>query len=430
MKPLPRAQAAWNGRQYVPGQLSGLAVLCLVFLPYALGHYLSCLLRTVNAVLAPQLVSAAGLTPGDLGLLTSAYFFAFALAQLPVGIALDRYGPRLVQFLMLLLAAVGTLAFAGSGDFVQMLCARTLMGLGLAGCFMAAVKAISTWISPTRLPSVQGYLIAAGGLGAASSTLPVRLFLQHADWRWLFIFLAAACVIVGLLILLLAPTPPAAPRKTFSFGVLAEVYRHPAFRETAALVLVPHTVFFGIQGLWIGRWLTDVARLPEQSVAWLLYLGMAAVIFGAIAVGMVTEWAAKRGADAITVAGVGVALFVVVQCGFVMSFRPSFALLSVLFTLVGTITGIEYTIVAQAMPPALTGRASTCLNLLIFTGAFIVQAGFGQIVGLWTPDAAQHYPAAAYQAAFFVLVMLQLPGIAWFVWRRRSPARKPVESLL
>jgi hypothetical protein len=54
---------------------------------------------------------------------------------------------------------------------------------------------------------------------------------------------------------------------------------------------MPHTVFFGIQGLWISRWLSDVARYSEEAVGYLLYLGMAAVIFGAIAVGMVTEWA-------------------------------------------------------------------------------------------------------------------------------------------
>jgi MFS family permease len=423
------ARAVWRGRQHVPGQLPAAAVLCLVFIPYALGHYLSCLLRTVNAILAPQLMAAAGLSAAELGLLTSAYFLAFALAQLPVGLALDRYGPRRVQCAMLLVAALGTLAFAGSGTFAQMLAARTLMGLGLAGCFMAAVKAVSTWISPARLPSVQGYLIAAGGLGAASATLPVRLFLQFADWRWLFILLALGCVVVGAMILLLAPTPPAAPPKRFDRRVLVDVYRHPAFRETASLVLIPHTVFFGVQGLWIGRWLTDVGRFPEESVAWLLYLGMAAVIFGAISVGMVTEWAAKRGYDSITVAAVGVALFVAVQCAIALNWQPGIAQLAVAFTLVGTITGIEYTIVAQAMPPALTGRASTCLNLLIFTGAFLVQAGFGQVLGLWQPDSANRYPAAAYSAAFGTLVLLQLPGLAWFAWRRRRVlSRNTVES--
>ncbi|MBB3220595.1 MFS transporter [Pseudoduganella umbonata] len=429
------APASASASAPAPASLSGPAVLCLVLLPYALGHYLSCLLRTVNAVLAPQLVGAAALTPGDLGLLTSAYFLAFALAQLPVGVALDRFGPRVVQVPMLLLAAAGTFAFAFGTGFMSLLVARTVMGLGLAGCFMAAVKAIATWIPPARMPSVQGYLIAAGGLGAASSTLPVGLFLQHADWRTLFVLLALCCVALAMLILLVAPAQAAAPKQPFGVAVLAEVFRHPAFRETASLVLVPHTVFFGIQGLWIGRWLTDVGHYSEGDVAWLLSIGMGAVIAGALAVGMVTEWAGRRGAEPLTVAGVGVALFVAVQCGFVLGWQPAHfhysGMLSVLFALAGTITGIEYAIVARAMPPALTGRAATCLNLLIFLGAFVVQAGFGMIVGLWQPDAAQHYPAAAYQVAFGALVLLQLPGIVRFFRRRRRPLlANPVESPL
>ncbi len=168
---------------------------------------------------------------------------------------------------------------------------------------------------------------------------------------------------------------------------ITSVYRTPAFRSTISLVLLPHAVFFGIQGLWIGRWLSDVARFPDDAVAYLLYLGMAAVIFGAIAVGMITEWAGKRGVTPLDVAGAGIALFVLVQAAFVVGYKPSFQLLSVLFTLVGTVTGIEYAIVAQSMPRELTGRAATCLNLLIFVGAFLVQAGFGLVIGLWQPDA-------------------------------------------
>ncbi|SFU89207.1 MFS transporter [Pseudoduganella namucuonensis] len=412
------------GRVREPGTLSGLAMFCLVFMPFALGHFLSSLLRNINAVLAPQLLTELALTPGQLGLLTSACFLTFALVQLPIGMALDRFGPRRVQFAMLMVAAIGTMAFAGSREFTQLMVARAVMGVGLAGCFMAAVKAISTWISPAKLPSVQGYLIAVGGLGAASSTLPVRLALQYTDWRWLFILLAGGCAIVALLIYLLAPTPPAAPPKPFTRRMLGEICGHPAFRETAGLVLLPHAVFFGIQGLWIARWLADVARFPEQAIAWLLYLGMAGVIFGAISVGMITEWAARRGIAPLTVAAAGIALFIAIQCGFVLNWRPSYQLLSVLFTLVGTITGIEYAIVAQAMPPALTGRASTCLNLFIFLAAFAVQAGFGLVVGLWSPDLTRHHPAIAYQTAFGLLVLLQLPGLAVFCWRRWTRRRR------
>lgn len=402
-------------------RLSGVAVFLYVFLPFALGHYLSSLLRNVNAVLASTLTGELALSPGELGLLTSAFFFAFALVQLPVGMALDRYGPRRVQLAMLLVAACGALLFARGSGFVQLLLARAVMGCGLGGCFMAAVKAVSNWIAPSRLPSVHGYLIAVGGLGAATATMPVRALLAYTDWRGLFVAFAVLVACTGLLIALVYPRGDAAAvRRGPLLQALREVWRAPAFRGVTSLVLVPHAVFFGVQGLWIGRWLGDVARFPEAAVAYLLYLGMASVIFGAIAVGMITEWAGRRKVPPLDVAAAGITVFVLVQAGFVIGYRPSFQMLSVLFTLVGTITGIEYAIVAQSMPRELTGRAATFLNLLIFIGAFLVQAGFGVVVGLWTPDSAGRAPAVAYQAAFGMLVLVQLPGLWKFARRRRA----------
>lgn len=415
-----------NSPALAPPRLSGVAVFFYVFLPFALGHYLSSLLRAVNAVLAPSLVGAFALTPGQLGLLTSAFFFAFALVQLPVGIALDRYGPRKVQPFLMLVAALGALLFAQGTSFMELMAARAVIGFGLGGCFMSAVKSVSTWITPTRLPSVHGYLIAVGGLGAASATLPVRMALHYTDWRGLFMVLAAMIACVAALIWLVTPrTQTQGNASVPTVQSLWAVYQHPAFRKTISLVLLPHMVFFGVQGLWIGRWLADVAHYSDSVIAYLLYLGMAAVIFGAIAVGMVTEWAGRRGIAPLDVAAAGVALFVVVQFAIVINHAPSLRLLSVLFTLLGTITGIEYAIVSQSMPRELTGRAATCLNLLIFVGAFFVQAGFGWIIGLWQADSAQRFPVQAYQVAFGVLALLQVPGVVLYCLRRT-----PVECSL
>ena len=403
-----------------PPRLSGVAVFFYVFLPFALGHYLSSLLRNVNAVLAPNLVGSMSLDSSQLGLLTSAFFFSFALVQLPVGIALDRFGPRRVQLVLMLVASLGALLFAHGHNFPQLLVARAVIGFGLGGCFMSAVKAISSCIAPAKLPSVHGYLIAVGGLGAASATLPVRMALNYTDWRGLFTLIGALLACAGLLIWLVTPRAGSNPNaKALSLNSLLDVYRDPAFRQTISLILVPHAIFFGIQGLWVGRWLSDVAHFSDAAVAYLLYLSMAAVIFGAIFVGMVTEWAGRRGIKPLDVAGVGIALFVLVQLGMVFNYAPSYQTLSVMFTLIGTITGIEYAIVAQSMPPNLTGRAATCLNLLIFIGAFLIQAGFGQVLAVWSPNLSNQYPPMAYRVAFGILVMLQLPGLLGFALNRR-----------
>ena len=405
---------------------SPLAIFCLVFLPFALGHYLSCLLRGVNAVLTAELLASVHLNATQLGLLTSAFFLAFALVQLPVGMALDRHGPRQVQLVLMSVAALGVWLFSRGQGFIELMCARAVMGAGLGGCFMAAVKAISGVVAPARLPSVHGYLIAVGGLGAASATLPVKVALEHTDWRGLFLGLALAVLAVALLIRMLSPAPPAVAVAQQKTGIL-EVYRDAAFRRTIALLLLPHSVFFGVQGLWIGRWLGDVGGMTDGAVAYLLYLGMAAVIFGAIAMGMLTEWAGRRGVTPMQVAAWGVLLFVLVQCAMAMNVRPGLPLLSVLFTLLGTVAGLEYAIVAQSVPPGMTGRAATCLNLLIFSGAFLVQAGFGLVLGCWPGNAAHQYPPQAYQAAFGLLALLQLPGLAMFFigrHRRAGPSGK------
>ena len=121
-----------------------------------------------------------------LGLLTSAYFLSFALSQLPVGLALDRWGPRRVEAVLLLLAGGGAALFAVADNATQLTAARALIGLGVSSCLMAAFKANSLWYPLERLPAVNGWIFAVGGLGALAATTPAAALLPILGWRGLF----------------------------------------------------------------------------------------------------------------------------------------------------------------------------------------------------------------------------------------------------
>ena len=145
-----------------------------VFLPFAAGYYLSYLLRTVNAVIAPELTRELTLTAADLGLLTSAYLLAFAAFQIPLGLLLDRYGPRRVEAGLLLVAAAGTLLFAIGRSPFELTVARGLIGLGVSSCLMAAFKGFAQNFPAERQASLTGAIMASGGLGALTASLPLE----------------------------------------------------------------------------------------------------------------------------------------------------------------------------------------------------------------------------------------------------------------
>ena len=99
-----------------------------MLLPFAVGFYLTNLFRAINALISDQLTSGLALGAADLGLLTSVYFLTFAAAQIPIGILLDRYGPRRVESALLVVAAGGAVLFGASRGFVPLVLARAAGG--------------------------------------------------------------------------------------------------------------------------------------------------------------------------------------------------------------------------------------------------------------------------------------------------------------
>src|SRR5512145_2623355 len=163
-----------------------------VVLPFLAGYYLSYVLRAVNAVLGPPLASEFGISAAGLGLLTGVYFFSFGLFQIPLGVLLDRFGPRRVNAALLVLAGVGAMLFARAASFDDLLLARALIGLGVSACLMACMQAFILWFPPQRLSTMIAAAYSMGGLGALTASAPVEFALRYYGWREMFVALGAA----------------------------------------------------------------------------------------------------------------------------------------------------------------------------------------------------------------------------------------------
>ncbi|MDP7668412.1 MAG: MFS transporter [Rhodospirillales bacterium] len=403
-----------------PPKLS--AVIAIrVFLPFAMGYFLSYAFRVVNAVIAPDLTAALALDAADLGLLTSTYFITFATFQLPLGMLLDRYGPRRVESALLLLAVAGAALFSVAGNTSTLIVGRGLIGLGASACLMASFKAFVLWFPHERLPLVNGCIMAAGGLGALAATAPVEGTLAFLDWRGLFAALAVATLAASATILLVVPerkdAAAAGPGLAEQIKGVGEIFRSGLFWRMAPLTVASQSSFLAIQGLWTGPWLADVGGLARESVAQSLLTVAAAMTVGFLVIGVFTDRVSRLGIKPINVAAGGMFAFMVAEALIIASFAAGGLLLPVwiAFGFFGTTGIISYAALSQRFPAVLAGRLNTGLNLLVFVGASLFQWGIGVVINLWPAGADGAYPVIAYQVAFGMVLVLQLGGLGWFL---------------
>src|SRR5262249_4474509 len=146
--------------------------------------------RTVNAVLAPHLIAELSLNAAQLGLLISVYFLVSSLFQAPLGLLMDRYGPRRVQATLIIIGGLGPLTFSLAQSWPLRLLGRAVMGIGAAGGLMTAIQAVTLWFPMPRWPVFNGLVMSLGGLGTLAATLPTQFLLDLIDWHQLLIGVA------------------------------------------------------------------------------------------------------------------------------------------------------------------------------------------------------------------------------------------------
>lgn len=404
--------------QTSPSRLVG-----LVLLPFVTGYFLSYFFRTVNAVLATRLSADLSLTAVELGVMTAAYFLMAALAQLPLGWALDHFGPRRVQVVCLVVAAAGAALFSRALDIQSLFVARALIGLGVASALLAGLKAMAMVCAPARLGLFNGVYMCLGAFGAVAASIPTEHLLQSLHWRDLFIALALACLAAAALIALLVPRlstgiPTAAAQRP-ALGY-CDIFQDRYFWRLAPLSATAIGAAWALQGLWSAPWLRDVAHLTPPEIAQHLLIMAISLSLGALSFGVILQFLSRRGISPAWSMMVAALAFITAELGLALSWPIPPLVAWCLVSAFAAATVMTYTMSAQHFPKESVGRANSAFNLLHFLTAFSVQSLFGTIVAQWPRTALGHYPPEAYKAALLGLAAVQLVALAWFLRPERE----------
>jgi predicted MFS family arabinose efflux permease len=372
----------------------------------------------VNAVLAPTLAAEFGLSAGGLGLLSSVYFLSFALFQLPLGLLLDRFGPRKVNAVLLVVAAVGGAWFAHAESAGAAIAARALIGIGVSACLMASFTAFVLWYPPERIATMNAIAFSAGAVGAMTATVPLEMLLRVWPWRDAFMLIVAATLVVSLVLWFWVPEKSVPRRGDWAsqWRGLGQLLADPAFRRIAVCLGASQFAAVPLQTLWIATWLRDVAGDSQAEVARGLLAVNVAMIVGYMVFGRAADLALRRGQSALPLLLFGVGLSSLSLLLLMIGIHH--LLLWCVFVAAGTAVVLGYAILSRRFPKEMAGRANTAINVFGFAGMFSGQWGIGLVLDLW-PAGATGYTAEAYPWALGMVWAAQLAGLAW-LWLGRG----------
>lgn len=352
------------------------------FLVLLLAYILSQFFRAFLAIIAENLTRDIGLDARQLGDLSAIWFASFALAQFPVGIALDRFGARVTIAGFMVLAVAGAAWFAAVSSFEGALAAMALIGIGCSPVLMGSLYVFGRAFPPERFAMLASLMIGLGSTGNLLGAAPLAWAVAAFGWRTSMLVIsgvtAASCVLV--LVLLREPqqatTNPHADRPTAG---LVDLLKLRALWLMVPLTLVGYAFVIAIRSLWISPYLQLTHGFDQVARGEAAFAMAASMSIGALAYGPIERWI---GSPKMTVVA-GSLLTALPLAGLGAFGHLSGAGAVLLFAAIGAF-GMTYGILmahARAFfPPELLGRGVTLMNFVFIAGAGVVQWISGRYV--------------------------------------------------
>jgi MFS family permease len=218
--------------------------------------------RVSTTVISPELSKDLNLTTTQLGLLSSVFFYGFALCQIPLGLVLDRFGARLVVTILNGVAVMGALFFAFAHDINQSFGARSLIGIGMSANLMGIMTLIAAWFPVNRFATMNGLMTAIGVLGNLLAATPLAFLAHTIGWRMSYLFFAGFNALQILCFFLIVRNRPQGlqPDNVFRENPLKglkQILRLPSFWIIGVGAFFRYGCFLALQGLWAGPFLMN-----------------------------------------------------------------------------------------------------------------------------------------------------------------------------
>ncbi len=394
-------------RKKGPFMQAGLIVLCLAYV-------LSQFFRAFLAVLSLDLARDIGASPEDLAFASGLWFLVFAAMQLPVGWALDRIGPRLSASVLLLIGgAGGALVFAAATSPLHVSIAMALIGVGCSPVLMASYFIFAREYPPARFATLAALMLGVGSVGNLVASYPTALAVELMGWRATMVGLAvlSAAIALGIWFSVRDPNKVETDHK----GSLLDLLKEPALWLILPLMLVAYAPAAALRGLWAGPYLNDVFSLTTTQIGTATLVMGTAMIAGTFVYGPLDRLLGTRkwvivGGNALGAAALGLLCLWVDSAVWVSV---------VMLSLIGFLGASFPVIMAHGrafIPPHLTGRGVTLLNLFGIGGVGLAQFATGQIHAAYTDVS----PTAPYSAIFGFFAVTLAIGCVIYLFSRDS----------
>ena len=381
------------------------------------GFVLSMFYRVSTTIISPNLAKDLNLTTAQLGLLSSAFFYAFAFCQLPLGMALDRFGSRVVVTVLSGFGVAGALLFALAQTGAQSVLARVLMGIGMSCNLMGILNLIAAWFPVTRFAAVSGLLAGIGVLGNLLAATPLAFLSHTLGWRKSFLLLAGINALLSLSFFLIVRDRPSL-QKAVSRKIdnplkgLKIVLSLPAYWGISIGTFFRYGCLVAIQGLWAGPFLMNGLGLDILTAGNALLFMSVGVMIGYPLSGRVSDlWVRSRKMVIMP------SLWAMAGFILLLAFLPrgvNVVWVNFLFLAIGLASSpgqIMYSHIKELVPSDVMATAMTGINLFTMLGAALLMQAMGLVVEAG-PQGLNH-PEAFRPAWYLCVAGLGLSGVIY-----------------